>query len=183
MAAVVTFDPASLRILEINSGLAINALSAKEIYSEWKDWLLADPSRLGYPAAFTPVGGDPTIGSDSLGVTLFLENGWKIRPAEYSHKLIVDGNLFSRDGSSVFAATLGAYNVHTETKVSNLVDRISIGSGLSSGESTMLLELYRIMGLDPTRPLVVTSAARGAGAEIEQSIAENPPGTVTVTRV
>jgi hypothetical protein len=182
MADVVTFDPVNLRIVEINSALAVNTLSAKEIYSEWKAWLLADPSRLGYPAAFTPVGGDPTIGSDALGVTLFLENRWKIRPAEYSHKLIVDGNLFDRDGGSIFATTLGAYNVHTETKVSNLIDRISAGSGLTSGESTMLLEMYRLLGLDPTRPLIVTSTTREAGGEIEQSISESPPGTVTVTR-
>lgn len=127
MADVVTFDPDNLRIVEINSGLAVNALSVKEIYSEWKDWLLADPARLGYPQAFTPVGGDPTTGSDALGVTTFLENGWKIRPAEYSHKLQLDGNLFTRDGSSVFATTLGAYNVHTETKVSNLIDRVTLG--------------------------------------------------------
>lgn len=127
MANVVTFDPVNLRIVEIDSGLAVNTLSAKEIYSEWKDWLLADPSRLGYPPAFTPVGGDPTIGADALGVTLFLENRWRIRPAEYSHKLIVDGNVYDRDAGSIFATTLGAYNVHTETKVSNIIDRVTLG--------------------------------------------------------
>lgn len=46
----------------------------------------------------------------------------------------------------------------------------------------LLIELHRIMGLDPTKPLIVTSTARTAGAEIEQSISEAPAGTVTVTR-
>lgn len=220
MADVVTFDPVNLRIVEINSALAVNTLTAKEVYSEWKAWLLADPSRLGYPAAFTPIGGDPTTGSDALGVTLFLENRWKIRPAEYNHKLIVDGNVFDRAGGSIFATTLGAYNVHTETKVSNLIDRVTLGGvdqatvqaaltaqgytttrapkidqldaamtsravagqGLTNEQMTMLLEMFRLMGLDPSRPLVVNSASRTAGGSISQTISE-ASGTVTVTRV
>jgi len=46
----------------------------------------------------------------------------------------------------------------------------------------LLLELYRLAGLDPTRPLVVTATSRDAGAEISQTVAEAPAGTVTVTR-
>lgn len=55
--------------------------------------------------------------------------------------------------------------------------------GLSPTQVTMLTELYRLAGLDATRPLVVTATTRDAGAEIEQTIAEAPAGTVTVTRV
>ena len=54
--------------------------------------------------------------------------------------------------------------------------------GLSPTQQTMLTELYRLAGLDATRPLVVTATTREAGAEIEQTIAEAPAGTVTVTR-
>ena len=54
--------------------------------------------------------------------------------------------------------------------------------GLSPTQVTMLTEMYRLAGLDPTRPLVVTATTRDAGAEIEQSIVEAPAGTVTVTR-
>ncbi len=46
----------------------------------------------------------------------------------------------------------------------------------------LLLALYRLAGLDPTRPLVVTATSRDAGAEISQTVAEAPAGTVTVTR-
>lgn len=45
----------------------------------------------------------------------------------------------------------------------------------------LLLALYRLAGLDPTRPLVVTATTRDAGAEISQTIVE-AAGTVTVTR-
>lgn len=51
----------------------------------------------------------------------------------------------------------------------------------SMGEA--LVELYRLAGLDPTKPLVVTATSRDAGAEIEQTVTEAPAGTVTVTRV
>jgi hypothetical protein len=54
--------------------------------------------------------------------------------------------------------------------------------GLSPSQVTMLTELYRLAGLDQTRPLVVTETTRTAGAEIEQTIVEAPAGTVTVTR-
>jgi hypothetical protein len=127
MADVVTFDPVSLLIVEIDTATPINTISAQEIYSEWKDWLLADPSRLGAPQAFTPIGGDPISETNNLGVTLFLENGWRIRPAEYSHKLIVQGNVYPREGGSIFVSTVGSFNVHTETVVSNLIEQTVVG--------------------------------------------------------
>lgn len=55
------------------------------------------------------------------------------------------------------------------------------GAGLDSTQATMLLELYRIMGLDPTKPLVVTTTSRSAGSEITQAISTNSTST-TVTR-
>lgn len=129
MADIVTFDPTNRLIIEINVGSpAVNELDSLEIFSEWKDWLLADPSRLGWPQAFTPVGGDPRTLTESLGITRFLENGWRIRPAEYNHKLTVNGNIFTREpGESIFRATVGAFNVHTETVVSNIIDQVTIG--------------------------------------------------------
>lgn len=56
--------------------------------------------------------------------------------------------------------------------------------GLSPTQATMLLELYQLAGLDPTKPLVVTETSRKVpedGSDIEQTIDEDA-GTVTVTR-
>lgn len=59
---------------------------------------------------------------------------------------------------------------------------MTLQNGLTSVQATMLLEIYRLYGLDPTRPLVVTTGDRTAGAEITQSI--NTAGsTTTVTRL
>lgn len=56
------------------------------------------------------------------------------------------------------------------------------GSGLSTSQELMLLEMYQLLGLDPTKPLVVTTTSRTAGT-IEQTISGDPNTTVTVQRV
>jgi len=165
MADIVTFDPDTLRIIEIDAG-GDNELTVLEVYSEWKDWLLADPSRLGYPSAFRVVGGDPVSGTQSLGSTFFLTNGWRIRPAESTHKLILSGNIFTDPaGESVFTPTLGAFNVNTETQVSNIIDLVegtavtdpaavsaAVWAASSGGVTygTMLYETMVMLGLHPT---------------------------------
>lgn len=53
--------------------------------------------------------------------------------------------------------------------------------GLTPSQATMLLELYNLAGLDPSKPLLVTKTARTAGT-ITQSITGDSNST-TVTRV
>lgn len=55
-------------------------------------------------------------------------------------------------------------------------------SGLSSNQATMLLEMYELLGLDPTKPLIVTDTTRSAGSGIQQTIVSNQTQT-TVTRL
>lgn len=125
MPAVVTFAPLDLRIIEISAG-GDNELRIDEIYSEWKDWLLADPTRVGYPPAFRQVGSDPTSDTENLGTTFFLTGGWRIRPAESDHRLVLTGNMYTDPaGFSPVAPTLGGYTVPVEYQVSNLVDSVS----------------------------------------------------------
>jgi hypothetical protein len=144
MADVVQFDPDNLRIIEISAG-GDNELSVVEIYSEMKDWLLADPARLAYPQAMRYVGGDAISPTQDLGSTFFLLNGWRIRPAELTHKLTLIGNLFTDPaGESVFVPTLGAFNVNTETRVSNLVDAVLVNSAeiqFASFENTVAVDI------------------------------------------
>lgn len=52
-------------------------------------------------------------------------------------------------------------------------------SGLTSAQATMLLEMYQLLGLDPTRPLIVTQTQRTAGA-ITQNISASSTETVVV---
>lgn len=56
------------------------------------------------------------------------------------------------------------------------VDAISLG-GLSENQATMILEMYELLGLDPTKPLIVTDTFRSAG-DITQTI--NTSATETI---
>ena len=121
MPDVVTFDGPNKVITEIANG-AINEIDVLEVYSEWKDWVKIGDNGKFLPA-FTPIGGDPITATQNLGITYFLENGWRIRPAESDHKLTLVGNIFTREsGQSVFLDTIGAFTVNAETRVSNLTD-------------------------------------------------------------
>lgn len=137
MPDIVTFDGANKLIIEIANG-AENVLDLVEIYSEWKDWVRAGNAY--WPLAFSQVGGDPITDTQNLGSTFFLENGWRIRPAELNHKVTVVGNLYTREpGQSVFVPTVGAFTVNTETRVSSLVD-----SSVSRLDLTQLLQAVYI---------------------------------------
>lgn len=65
---------------------------------------------------------------------------------------------------------------------SELIHLVSLQNGLTAGQSTMLLEIYRLMGLDPTRPLVVTRTERQVMPEINQTLDDNTFRTI-VTRI
>lgn len=76
-----------------------------------------------------------------------------------------------------------AQAVKTELS-SELIHLVSLQNGLTSGQATMLLELYNIMGLDPLKPLIVSSIERKVGTDnsLKQSI-QNVNGVVTLTRI
>ena len=95
-----------------------------DLYSEWKLWVIeSDNSK--YVPAFSAIGGDPLPGGKFVGTTFFLENGWKIRPFEGDHDLVVSGNLYDRTGGSPFVNTVGDYNVLITMATSNLVDAVA----------------------------------------------------------
>ena len=64
----------------------------------------------------------------------------------------------------------------------NHILQIPTTGALSPTQATMLLEMYNLLGLDPTIPLVVTKTGRFAGPDITQSITTDSEQT-TVQRV
>lgn len=106
----------------INKTIQLNTTSSFEVtemYSRWKDWVLVSDNAK-FLQAFRFVGGDPTVGGKSLGITYFLTNNWVIQPFAQDHRLQVVGNLFTDNGDSPFIAASGSFNVLIESEVSNI---------------------------------------------------------------
>lgn len=200
----ITFDSSNKRII-----LDSASVTAVELYSRWCDWVaLGDNSK--YLPAFRSVGGDDLGGGISIPPYMFLTNGWRVRPMEANHTLTITGNLFVDGGGDPIVPTLGSFNVLVKSVVPvqaqavnttgstgptaadiatavrteltpELTHAMSLQNGLSGSQATMLLELYKIMGLDPAAPLVVTQNSRTAG-DVIQSITGDNTSSNTVTR-
>lgn len=133
----VTFNGTSKLIICSAGTTRINVKS--DVYSTWKEWLVIG-NNSKYLPALSAIGGDPITDVQYLGSTFFLENGWKIRPCESSHTLTVEGNLYTRDGSSPIVSTLGNYNVMVNMSRSNLIDTVSTSGGSGTGITTSDIE-------------------------------------------
>lgn len=117
MPATFTFDGIN-KIIQLDN---TSSFDVGDLYSRWKDWVLTtDNSK--FQQAFRFVGGDPTVGGKSLGITYFLTNSWTIQPFSQDHRLQIEGNLFTDSGDSPFITASGSFNVLIESEVSNLTD-------------------------------------------------------------
>ncbi len=151
---------------------ADNPLNVVELYSNWIDWGRADFSERGkYPIAFRPVGGDPKTATTSVGKVVFLQPPWTLLLWEGDQELVVQGELYPEGGvGSVFSPTIGDYTALVLLQTPSYSELISVntGSGLSTEQAQQLsdvdaraLLLYRLMGLDPTNPVIVSSEGAG----------------------
>lgn len=123
----VVFDGPN-KIIFVNEGVTELDVSI-DIYSAWKEWSINSPERgtaSTWPVAISAIGGDPITNDQNVGVTYFLENGWRIQPfaTKSSYTLTVDGNIYTREvGETPF---LFAEGVSTSLVRSNIVDLIRV---------------------------------------------------------
>jgi len=123
--AKIEFDGARRLIIVEQGETSLDV--QKDIYSAWKEWFISERNSR-FLVAFHVVGGDSLPGDgEQLGLTFFLTNGWKIRPFEGDHRLIINGNLYSKDGTDPIVDTVGDYRVTVTMKVSNLVTTVNSG--------------------------------------------------------
>ena len=122
---MITFDPVNKRIV-LDSAYA----TAGQIYSRWKEWVLTD-GNTKYEQAFSVLGGDPLGGGLFVASYFFLMNGWRIRPMEADHTLILEGNIAVLGGGVPVVQTLGQFNVSTQFTVPVQAQ------GISTSGSTM----------------------------------------------
>lgn len=162
----------------------VESLPLLDLYSRWKEWAMEDDN-LKYPPILSIVGGDVIDETTSIAPHVFIHDGYKIKPQESDHTLVVYGGVLV--GDDLFSLTNSNYKIIVKLIQPvyaigvNRTGGSSNGGGLTSQQSTMLLELYRLMGLDPTRPLFVSTNQRIVSPEIIQTIDTNSGGT-TVTR-
>ena len=129
MAAKVNFNEITKIITvtlapDVNGEIYIDVKT--DLYSDGKeDWVINENLRK-FVFPVRSAGGDDLPGSKALGATFFLASDWKIRPYEASHKLIINGNLYSEDGTDPFLDTVGTYTVRIIQQVSSLVTSIDV---------------------------------------------------------
>lgn len=129
------FDGATKRII-----LTTTTISASQIWSAWVDWLSGDVANNVWLTAMKQVGGDDLGGGLLIPPYIFLQNGWRIRPMESNHLLVITGNLFVDGGGQPVVNTLGAYNVSVQYTVPVQAQAIATGGsgGLTSEQANQL---------------------------------------------
>lgn len=134
----MTFDGANKRII-LNS----TSVTASEIWSRYMDWLAADSNNAKWGLAMTQIGGDDLGSGLFVPIYVFLQNGWRVRPMESSHQLMITGNLFVAEGGSPLVNTLGNYNVIAQYTVPVQAQAMATSGGsggLTSEQAAQLMK-------------------------------------------
>ena len=135
----MTFDGASKRVI-LNS----TSVTASEIWSRYMDWLAADSNNAKWGLAMTQIGGDDLGSGLYVPIYVFLQNGWRVRPMESSHQLMITGNLFVAEGGSPLVNTLGNYNVIAQYTVPVQAQAMATSGGTGGLTSEQATQLSRI---------------------------------------
>ena len=166
------FDPYGDAMIAATPTLIIRKVSDNSIL-DWYDGVFKSSGWAIKNSPFVEVDSTKFPGTyeSSLDISHF-ENG--------SYQIHADniGQWLSHDIKE-FLVKSGKLQFNTD---SDNISTIASGvQGLTPTQSSMLLEIYRLYGLDPTMPLIVTDTSRTAGG-ISQTIT-NLPSSTTIKRV
>ena len=123
----VAFDGLN-RIIYVSEG--VTELDVRiDLYSAWKEWIDSSPeypTPMAWLKAFSVVGGDPITDTVDLGVTYFLENGWRIQPfpSKQGYTLTIKGNIYTREAGETINKFAEGVSVSLER--SNIVELITV---------------------------------------------------------
>ena len=176
MGEKVTFDPLVQRIYIHSGELELDAKI--DLYSDAKeDWLNPATGFSKFEFPFRVVGGDPTVGAQSIAPYFFLQEDWHLQPYEADAEITIIGNLFRDLGGAVSKPTSGEYTV--------LMDRITTitlveegdvvvsgeVSGLTPEQNTQLMSLPDLSEIEASSVLAKEStvSARPTLVQIEGS--------------
>ena len=119
----ITIDPTNKRII-----LDSASVTAQAIYVAWADWVVQSDN-VKYLPAFSSAGGDSLGSGLFVPPYYFLINGWRVRPMEANHNLVITGNLFTDVGDVPVVPTLGVFQVTVNYTVAVQAQAFSAGAG------------------------------------------------------
>lgn len=163
----VVFDGVN-KLIRVVSG--VTSLDVQiDIYGNWKEWMLVRENSK-YSQALTAVGGDPITGTTAVGITYFLENGWRIKMWEGSHLLSVAGNIYTREpGQDPYVEPDGLFKVTISTVRSNLVDLVTI-EGASSNTNISTGDIKSIANNVWDKPLDEIVSTNTTGDKLKKNL-------------
>lgn len=171
-----------------------------DLYSDAKEHWIDDDQANRHEFPMVAFGGnDIDVGAGTrIPTYAFLRNGWRVRPQEATHTLAVGGGILLVDGGGdPFVNTLAAWTVRilyqqpvqaiafstgaiVAPTQQQIRDAMALSSGASESIELLLIELWRMHGLEPGAPLVVSPTSRTV-AGVAQTIS-TVGDTVTVER-
>lgn len=151
MGAKATFDPITklITLTEAPSGGFVSLDVQVDLYSDAKEDWKSDLSLNKFRFPFLNTFGGNLIDDQGTkaGAYYILDNvsGWRLKPYEQDHELIINGNLFGLDPSQpTINPTDGAFTVAIRLNTSSLTQQVSTtSSGLSVAQNTWLHELHK----------------------------------------
>jgi len=162
MAVKVTVDLANKRLV-VKAGVT-SLDSEVDLYSDLKeDWIANANGELGFEFPFRTIGGDPIGGGLEAGAFFFLRNdlGWRLRPDEANHELLVAGNLYGESATlPLFVPTLNGSTVAIELERSSLTQEKQVGSGVTQQDKQ---DIAGLVGneLQPVLATILQAARAG----------------------
>jgi hypothetical protein len=147
MAAKVTVDPVN-KLIVAKAGVTELDVQV-DLYSDLKeDWLANASGELGFDFPFyQSVGGNFLATGKNLDGYYFLKSGWRIRPDEDDHELLVSGNLYSGEepAEPLTTTTLGDYTVMVVLNRAFDAIKVTAGSGLDAAQDARLILIERLL--------------------------------------
>jgi hypothetical protein len=138
------------KVIILTSGTV--ALSVRDLWSRWVDWLLTSDNSKFLPA-MSLLGGDDIdpIAGTKVPVYVSLLNGWRVRPQSADHVLSVTaGILLVSGGGNPFTSPLGSFVV--TIVLSQPVQAIGFSTG-GGGGATPEQIAAAVLALAQTQPI------------------------------
>lgn len=143
MAVKLTYDTAN-KLFILNSG--VTSLDAKvDLYSDVKEDWKSNAALTKFRFPILAIGGNSIGGGQFVSPYFILQYGWKIRPQEANHTLVIVGNIITDDESYPIANTVGAFNVVVRSQITSNSLTITSGSGLTQEEHDKVMLASKIL--------------------------------------